>query len=202
MDEDVGESETPPEKKEYTAKAGDGPLAIAKGIDPENPYAVMAKLAAEGKISYDPATNRWRTVEGQTYTADLSGMSDEDIAVLDQAGRRAVSAEGSIDTRRAAVAQAQGMSQDDIAVLDQAGRRAVSAEGSIDTRRAAVAQAQAAIKAQQDAQAAQAAAAQQAATQQAAGDAAGAARNPSLTEQASNAIEQQRKSDQASTTSR
>jgi YD repeat-containing protein len=164
VDEGLGESEAEVEgpRGKYTAEAGDGPLAIAKGIDRDNPYAVMAKLAAEGKITYDPVANRWRTVEGQTYTADLSGLSADEIAVLDRAGRRAVSAEAGVDARRAAIAQAQ-----------------------------------AALKAQQEAQAAQAQASAQAQAQQANTDAAGAARQPSLAEQAGQAVAQQRASDQA-----
>jgi hypothetical protein len=92
---------------QYAAQSGEGPLAIAAQLAPGHSYAAMAYLAATGQISYDATANRWMTYEGQTYAADLSTLSDDQIAQLDRAGRAAVSAESGIDAQRAALAQAQ-----------------------------------------------------------------------------------------------
>jgi len=91
----------------YTAQAGDGPLAIADGIDPTNRYAIAALIAGSGQASYSASANRWITTAGQTYNGDLSGLSADQIAQLDQAGRQMTSTESSIDSRRVALRQAQ-----------------------------------------------------------------------------------------------
>jgi LysM repeat protein len=109
-----GSVETPDELQEiqiqaqkitsYTAQTGQGPLAIASNIDPDHPYAVMAYLAQTGQINYNQDANRWITHAGQSYSGDLSGLSDDQMSALDAAGRNAVSGESSIDTARAQVA--------------------------------------------------------------------------------------------------
>jgi hypothetical protein len=92
----------------YTAQKGEGPLAIAMQLNPDNPYAAMAYLAATGQMSFSPTANRWMTYAGQTYSADLSSLSDDQIAALDAMGRKGVSAEATVDMQRAqAILQAQ-----------------------------------------------------------------------------------------------
>ncbi|QSI29786.1 hypothetical protein GNX71_09405 [Variovorax sp. RKNM96] len=91
----------------YTAQSGEGPLAIADGIDPTNRYAIAAFIAGSGQASYSASANRWITTAGQTYNADLSRLNADQIAQLDRAGRQLTSAESSIDSRREALRQAQ-----------------------------------------------------------------------------------------------
>ena len=86
----------------YTAQKGQGPLAIAQAINPDHPYAAMAYLAANGQITYNQQANRYITQEGTTYSADLSGFSDDQIAQLDRAGRQMTSHESSVDADRQA----------------------------------------------------------------------------------------------------
>lgn len=111
LDQSANEEAPSEPTTSYTAQRGEGPLAIAANIDPDNRYAVMAYLAATGQMQFDASSNRWITYEGQTYTADLSGLSDDQVAKLDATGRDAVATESAVDARRAAVAEAQAALQ-------------------------------------------------------------------------------------------
>lgn len=95
-----GGAPTPSGPATYTAQRGQGPLAVAAGIDGNNPYAAMAYLVATGQIKYSSTANRWNTQPGVEYSADLGRLSPDQVAELEAAGRRLVSAEGKVDAAR------------------------------------------------------------------------------------------------------
>jgi YD repeat-containing protein len=99
-----------PVRRAAIAGKGQGPLAIGQAIDADNQYAAFGYMVGSKQVSYDNKTNRWITHEGKEYNADLSNLSPEQIAKLDQLGRQLTTAEGKVDVQRAA-ARAQAATE-------------------------------------------------------------------------------------------
>jgi len=95
----------------YKAQAGDGALAIARGMGAGNRFAAVAYLYGSGQINYDKKVNRGITTEGQEYLFDPSQYTAEQLAELETLGRKLVSAEGREDQRREAFAKAQALAR-------------------------------------------------------------------------------------------
>jgi hypothetical protein len=96
----TGSEAVPNTRRTHTAKNGQGPLAIAAGIDADQPYAVMAYMAATKQMHFNRDVNRWMTAEGREYNADLSRLSPDELAEFNKAGRQMVSIESRIDMQR------------------------------------------------------------------------------------------------------
>jgi hypothetical protein len=88
------------------AARGEGALALAQRLNPENPYAAMAQLAASGQIRFSSSANRWNLREGAIYTSDLSNYADDTLSQMAGDARRWVSGEGRVDAARAQAALA------------------------------------------------------------------------------------------------
>ncbi|WP_459204014.1 DNA/RNA non-specific endonuclease [Ralstonia pseudosolanacearum] len=98
--------------RSYVAQRGDGPEAIGRALNPDQPYAAAADAMLGAGVEYSRRSNRMITQPGTEYTSDLSQYTPDQVAALDKAMRTYVSAEAGEDARRVAVAQMRAVAEE------------------------------------------------------------------------------------------